>query len=554
MAMKSVTLRRSQNGDMAGWWPHDFGAVAALDELADGAQGPWSIRVTGGRIRTWKLAVWNERGRLPGGGVADDHGDGIEDATAIASGAVVSGSIEAGGDYDFFAIELGAGAALEAVTALAGLTDTVMYLFGPAGEQLATNDDFGNTYASRIRHVAAAAGTYSLAVRAYGGEQTGNYSLRTVVTRGADPDPAPDPEPDPEPEPGDDHGNNAAGATVVAADAQAIHGDIELGGDQDWFKFAAQAGVRYELRTALAGLTDTKLALYAEDGSLIAENDDFGGAYSSRVVWQAGATGPAFAKVTAYSRQQTGTYTLTITGQQVGPEDDPDPQPADDHGDDRDAATVVQPAAQVQGAIEEGGDQDWFSVANVVERSAVVATTGLVGLTDTKLWAYNAAGVEVAANDDFGGSYASRVSFDAPAGGVLFFRVAGYSGRLTGGYTLTVTVQSPGPAPDPEPTPDPGGDITLLDEAGTLARGEDIHFVVSAPADSNVEVVMTGTNDADLYVRRGARPDLRTFDCRPYRNDSNEVCNAAGGDEQIHIMVRAYSASVDFGLVARVAE
>ena len=568
-AGRSVTLRKSNNGDLAGWWPHDFGAVAALDELADGADGQWSIRVTGGRIRTWKVAVWNERGRLPGGGVADDHGDSVQDATPIVAGARINASIEAGGDHDFFGIALRAGDTLEALTALAGLTDTVMYLYGPDGGQIATNDDFGGTYASRISHVAAVAGTYYVAVRAYGGEQTGNYSLRTVVTPGADADPQPDPEPDPQPDPepdpqpGDDHGNDAGGASVVTADGQAIAGVIEQGGDADWFKFTAQAGVRYELRTALAGLTDTKLALFAADGSLIAENDDFGGTYASRVVWQAGATGSAFARVTAYSQQQTGAYTLTITGQQIGPDPvpdpgpdpQPDPQPGDDHGDDRDAATVLQPGAARAGSIEEGGDQDWFKVTGVVEGSAVVATTALAGVADTKLWAYDASGAEIAANDDFGGGYASQVAFDAPAGGILFFKVTAYSARQTGGYTLTVAADAPAPAPGPGPDPEPQpGDIELLSESGELSRGQDVFYVIDAPAGANVQVVLTGTNDADLYVRRGARPNLNSYDCRPYRNDSNEACSAPGGDQPIHIMVRAYSASVRYELVARLAE
>ena len=36
-----------------------------------------------------------------------------------------------------------------------------------------------------------------------------------------------------------------------------------------------------------------------------------------------------------------------------------------------------------------------------------------------------------------------------------------------------------------------------------------------------VEVTMTGTGDADLYVRRGTAPDVDTFDCRARGGDSD---------------------------------
>jgi hypothetical protein len=50
---------------------------------------------------------------------------------------------------------------------------------------------------------------------------------------------------------------------------------------------------------------------------------------------------------------------------------------------------------------------------------------------------------------------------------------------------------------------------------------------------SHIDVHMTGTGDADLYVKRGAAVTTDVYDCRPYGNDANEDCtqaqfNAAG--------------------------
>jgi hypothetical protein len=39
---------------------------------------------------------------------------------------------------------------------------------------------------------------------------------------------------------------------------------------------------------------------------------------------------------------------------------------------------------------------------------------------------------------------------------------------------------------------------------------------------------MTGTGDADLYVREGAEPTESSWDCRPYLADSNEECHLEG--------------------------
>ena len=61
-----------------------------------------------------------------------------------------------------------------------------------------------------------------------------------------------------------------------------------------------------------------------------------------------------------------------------------------------------------------------------------------------------------------------------------------------------------------------------------------------------------GTGDVDMYVRRGARADGNTYECRPYRNGSDELCALPGGGD-IFVSLYGYRAS-DFNLtVERVA-
>ena len=65
---------------------------------------------------------------------------------------------------------------------------------------------------------------------------------------------------------------------------------------------------------------------------------------------------------------------------------------------------------------------------------------------------------------------------------------------------------------------------------------------------------ITGTGDADLYVRIGTAPTTRTYDCRPYRSGSTETCEVSlTAPATVHVMVRGYSAA-DGELVAGPAQ
>jgi hypothetical protein len=56
---------------------------------------------------------------------------------------------------------------------------------------------------------------------------------------------------------------------------------------------------------------------------------------------------------------------------------------------------------------------------------------------------------------------------------------------------------------------------------------------------------MTGTGDADLYVRFAAAPTLTAYDCRPYGETAAETCRLSvpASASQFFIMVNGYTAS-----------
>ncbi|GEM_PF-366906 len=88
-----------------------------------------------------------------------------------------------------------------------------------------------------------------------------------------------------------------------------------------------------------------------------------------------------------------------------------------------------------------------------------------------------------------------------------------------------------------------------LQESGDLARGANLRFQTPVLAAGVYEFVLSGTGDADLYVKVGSEPTKANYDCRPYKSGSNETCRVElAGAGVIHIMIDGYAKS-SFALV-----
>ena len=86
-----------------------------------------------------------------------------------------------------------------------------------------------------------------------------------------------------------------------------------------------------------------------------------------------------------------------------------------------------------------------------------------------------------------------------------------------------------------------------------LSRLETAMYVVKA-ANRNAPIKITissGTGDADLYVRSGSEPTTTTYDCRPYKSGNNETCSVPAKNEDLYVMVRAYSSFSGVTLMAK---
>ena len=100
---------------------------------------------------------------------------------------------------------------------------------------------------------------------------------------------------------------------------------------------------------------------------------------------------------------------------------------------------------------------------------------------------------------------------------------------------------------------DDGGDPVEnwdgLSEAGTVVTDQEERYETPLLASGRYRFELTGSEDADLYVRVGDVPSTENYDCRPYLNGSNESCTVEiTTPAKIHLMVRGWNASSDYQL------
>ena len=296
----------------------------------------------------------------------------------------------------------------------------------------------------------------------------------------------------------------AADTTTIAAVAVggSATGEIETAGDKDWFAVELEAGrtYRFDLQGAPGGhgtLSDTFLRriLDAEgnksigDGQHRTYNDDFQGSRDSRVTFTATEAGTYYVEASG-DRDETGTYTLTVTD--VTPEPEavkdaapvpvavadaapvpeavkdaaPVPEVVTDIAADTTTTAAVAVGGSATGEIETAGDKDWFAVELEAGRTyrfdlqgapsghGTLSDTFLRRILDAEGNKSTGDGQHRTYNDDFQGSGDSRVTFTATEAGTYYVEASGDRDE-TGTYTLTVTDVTPVPVAVADVTPVP---------------------------------------------------------------------------------------------------
>lgn len=93
------------------------------------------------------------------------------------------------------------------------------------------------------------------------------------------------------------------------------------------------------------------------------------------------------------------------------------------------------------------------------------------------------------------------------------------------------------------------GSFAGMREEGSVDEGEELRYESPALPAGRYTVKLTGTGDADLYVKVGAQPTRSVYDCRPYAGDSNETCDVTvTAGQRIHVSIFGYAEKNDFVL------
>ena len=207
--------------------------------------------------------------------------------------------------------------------------------------------------------------------------------------------------------------NQLESATPVTVGAVAT-GEVEHGGDLDYFVFEAEEGELYQIDVALGTLGDSVAVLYHSDWTELARNDDHGDTLASRIYWVADYSGSHYVAVNGYSTS-TGTYTLGLALVD---------------------ATPLAIGWVVPGEVEHEGDVDFF-VFEAEEGQLYQIDVALGTLGDSVAVLYDSDWTELASNYDHGDTPASRIYWVADYSGSHYLAVNGYSAS-TGSYTVGI--------------------------------------------------------------------------------------------------------------------
>ena len=346
----------------------------------------------------------------------------LSSGTAAQSGAVGDGTYGAA-DVDLFAIRLEAGAALTARIDAASLAtpstlDAYLRVFNASGTQVAFNDDTNDSTDSLVSYTAPVSGIYYVGVSSYGnssysaatagsglaGQTTGAYTLNLSVAASPPVADIIDVTPDPR--------TTSVGAVLVRFD-RAVTG----------FDVSDLSLVRSGTAVPLSGATVTT---------------------ADNVTWTVGGLDPLTATAGTYSLtlNAAGSGIVSMAGGEAlaaSASDSWSVQAAGlvDAGDTIATAAVVgitSGALRLSGQVGDGlygsRDVDLYRVTLAAGQTLVidVDAQSLSGSStlDSYLRVFNAAGRQLASNDDAAGSLDSYLSLRATIAGTYYVGVSGY--------------------------------------------------------------------------------------------------------------------------------
>lgn len=348
---------------------------------------------------------------------ADQPGDASTQARLDGS---VDGDISPAGDTDWYRLSVQTGQrynlALVGIESEGQTLDPMLSVYDAQGNQLAFNDDANGTLNSALRFVPQTSGEVFVEARAFSSEATGAYRLGVSA----------------EAVPADDAGGDASTRARASA-GRTTNGNLEYEGDVDWYRFAARSGNRYQITLAGvggdSGLGDPVLRILDADGNELAMSDDSEGSLNSALEFIPRANGDVFIEASGYGGSYTGAYALNIAAERL---------PRDSVGNSRTTGGRISVGQTINGTLDFPSDNDWYRVRLEEGQSYrfTLDATGDNPIGDPLIRLHDAAGNEVAIDDDGGDGLNSYLEFTAPSTGNYFVEASSFTGDATGGYTL----------------------------------------------------------------------------------------------------------------------
>jgi hypothetical protein len=203
---------------------------------------------------------------------------------------------------------------------------------------------------------------------------------------------------------------------------ESTSGNISYGAEHDYHPISLTAGESYIFDVHGSSLSDSTLALHDGAGTMVAFNDDGGPGWDSRVEYTAPTSGTYYLNVGSYNNSYTGDYTLSTR--------------VDDVADDIYTTDSTTPDGWSWGTINSAADQDYYGIHLTQGQNYTFDAYAVPGgLSDPTLAVHDSDGIEVAYNDDYGGTLDAHIDFTAPSDGMYYLDVGGYNDH-TGSYLL----------------------------------------------------------------------------------------------------------------------
>lgn len=337
----------------------------------------------------------------------DEYGDEMDSATPLELPVHTMGNFLAPGDVDYVKINMENSRFLTASTS--GGTDTYGVLLDEQGNTLAEDDDSGNgknfVFAKILKP-----GTYYIRITDFYPEKCGFYDLDITFIQVTD-----------------DYGSDMGEAEEIIL-GEPISGNIEYGGDIDFFKFSIdEPGI---LETFSSGETDTYGSIYSADGEAIAEDDDDGEGKNFSTAVKADP-GTYYISVRDYYEELTGDYSFIVNYK---------PIEENKLGSSFEYAIPIVDGGVIEGGIQVPGDVIYYKF-EVTESSSI--TIGTVWNTDTFGSLYDENGNLIIQDDDSGEDKNFVITWNLDPG-TYYIAVRDYYSDLTGPYTISLDLDLEG--------------------------------------------------------------------------------------------------------------